>query len=253
MAGETLDQARERLRPYVERAAGFSGWIALPETKLLSPPIPWDYMDSARRLLVDAASVLDLGTGGGERFAELCRGYAGLAVATEEWEVNAPVAATHLRPFGVDVVRCQSVCLPFADQSFDLVLDRHEDLDPAEVARVLTRGGTVLTQQVDNDNWPELSSFLPRRTDWGDHFTRYQDGFVAAGLVERAERHESRVAFAGLGDFVYLLCVASWEVPAFDPLGGDLAALLEMEQALTTVDGLVLSEAHYLVEARKPV
>ncbi len=49
-----------------------------------------------------------------------------------------------------------------------------------------------------------------------------------------------------------MLCIAPWEVPDFDPLGADLAALLELERELTTPDGLVLTDGRYIIEARKP-
>lgn len=39
--------------------------------------------------------------------------------------------------------------LPFPDQSYDLVLDRHSAFNASEVARILVHDGTFLTQQVD--------------------------------------------------------------------------------------------------------
>jgi len=55
-------------------------------------------------------------------------------VATEPWEVNAPVAAKRLGARGIPVVRANSLRLPFRDEQFDLVLNRHEELDPADTA-----------------------------------------------------------------------------------------------------------------------
>ncbi len=191
MAPDTLDQARERLRPYVERAQGFSGWMAYVENRPLGPGHPWDYLGRARELITDTDSVLDLGTGGGERFGQLCQDHAGRAVATEEWQVNAPVAAARLRPLGVGVVRCLSVEPPFAAESFDLVLDRHEELSPAEVARILRPGGTVLTQQVFN-HWKELVRFFPRMTDFGDHFHGYQGGGSAPPVSGSSRRRRTK-------------------------------------------------------------
>lgn len=252
MSVESLDQARERLRRYVEAAGGFSGWTVNVRAKVLGADPPWDYMDRAVELVSSANSILDLGTGGGERFGELLRGYEGRAVATEEWAVNAPIAAGHLSPHGAEVVRCSSLALPFADSSFDLVLARHEELDPAEVARVLFPHGTALTQQVWNIHH-ELARFIPRRTDFGDHFRRFQEGFHAAGLdVLDAREHFAAVAYESLGEYVYMLCIAPWEVPDFDPLGRDLEALLDLERELTTTDGLVLTEGSYIIEARRP-
>jgi Methyltransferase domain len=249
---ESLDQARERLRPYVERAKAFTGWMPDVHTRPLGPRQPWDYMGRARQLMASASSVLDMGTGGGERFSELLDGYGGRAVATEEWIVNVPIAAAQLEPFGTDTVHCRSTQLPFAAKSFDLVLNRHEDLWPLDVARVLKPSGTVLTQQAWMV-WKELNQFVPRRIFLEDLYELYRDGFAAAGLeVLDARATEWPSAYANLGDFAYMLCIAPWEIPDFDPLGTDLEALLALERALTTADGLVLTEGSFIIEARKP-
>jgi SAM-dependent methyltransferase len=247
-----LEVARERLRPFVEKAHGFSGWMAETKVRRLGAPPPWDYMARARELAAKARSVLDLGTGGGERFAEVIAGLDCRRVATEEWVVNAPVAARRLAPLGAGVVRCRSPDLPFRDATFDLVLDRHEELEPGEVARVLAPGGTVLTQQVWGQ-MKELSRFIPRRSDFGDHFNGYQHGFRDAGLeVVDARTHAWTDAFESLGEVVYVLCIAPWEVPDFDPLGADLEALLALERELSTADGVLMSGGSYVIEAQKP-
>jgi SAM-dependent methyltransferase len=149
-----LERAREQIRPYIERARRFSGW-AFDEfaSAPLEPSEPWNYEARAGDLLRTAKSVLDMGTGGGEVFERLCSSFGGRAVATESWSLNAPVAAARLRPRGASVVQCHSLRLPFRREAFDLVLNRHEELDPAEVARVLSPGGRLLTQQVGRAWW----------------------------------------------------------------------------------------------------
>ncbi len=249
---ESLAQARERLRPYVEKAKGFSGWMPDVRQTRLGPPPPWDYMDRARQLMKAADAVLDLGTGGGERFGELCASHEGRAVATESWGVNARVASERFGRPGVGVIRCSSLVLPIGDEAFDLVLNRHEEMEPAEISRVLRPGGRVLTQQVWSPR-NELVEFIPRRTDWGDHFHGYQAGLMQTGMhIVDAREHETRVAYETLGEYVYLLCIASWEVPDFDPLGAELNELLRMERSLTDDAGLVVHEGHYIIEAVKP-
>ena len=252
VSSTSAESARERLRPFVERARAFSGWMPDARTRRLGQETPWDYVQRARQLLSSAGSVLDLGTGGGERLSDILRGFRGRAVATEEWVVNAPLAARQLRPLGAGVLWCSALSLPLAGESFELVLDRHEALEPAEVARVLAPGGMVLTQQVwDYAN--ELTRFFPRRPDFGDHFHQYQQGFRAAGLeVVDARTHAWRDAYESLGDVVYTLCIAPWEIADFDPLGTDLEALLDLERELSTPDGIVMSSGSYVIEARKP-
>jgi len=257
MPGREAVNRREavgRLRPFVERARTFSGWSfddVAPEP--LGPGLPWDYGMRATELLVRAASALDMGTGGGERFAELSAGYRGRGVATEEWGTNVPVAKTRLAPHGVEVVRARSLRLPFRNGAFALVLNRHEELDPAEVGRVLAPGGTVLTQQVGRDDWKELRSFFPRMQDFGPLLERNAAGFREVGLiVDRSDTSDVSVAYRGLGELVFMLCVAPWTIPEFDPLGQDLETLIDLEERLSGRQGLVLTESRFLLEAHKP-
>ncbi len=250
---ETLNQARNRLRSFVEDAGTFSGWTNFPASKLIGEEKPWSYSHRVLELLTGSTAILDIGTGGAERLTGCLEGYSGRVVATEEWPANVPIAARALSTLGGSVVLCQDTRQPFTEASFDLVLNRHSELDAADVARVLKPGGTVLTQQVDGDNWPELRPFFPRKSDFGDVFGRYRDGFSAAGLeLRRAEQHNRVVAYEGLGAIVTMLCIAPWTIPDFDPLGADLPALLETERALTTPDGFVVTEGRSIIEATKP-
>jgi len=193
-----------------------------------------------------------MGTGGGELLETLSSSLGGRAVATEPWSVNAPLAAARLRPHGIAVVRCGSLQLPFGDASFDVVLNRHEELEPSEVARVLAFGGRVLTQQIGRNRWHELRTFFPRMQDFGDQFHRYRNGFQASGLtMVKAQTHDWKAAYRGLGDIVFLLGVAPWEIPDFDPLGRDLPALLAAEEEFLTDQGIVLTESRFLLEGTK--
>jgi SAM-dependent methyltransferase len=196
----------------------------------MDAPTPWDYEAIAREHAAVARSVVDLGTGGGERLASIVAGMGARAVATEEWHVNAPVA--RLQPLGIDVIRADALRLPFVDLAFDLVLDRHEALDPVEVARVLAPQGTVITQQVGHDHGLELRRLFPRKTTFDDHLNSYQRGFRAAKLVvDEARWHEERVAFATLGDVAFMLLTAPWFISGFDP-EAEIDQLLALEDTL---------------------
>ncbi len=245
-------QALAAAREGLARARDFSGWVFNVDAKHIDDREPWDYAAVARGHASQARRLLDLGTGGGERLAAIVEGLRCRVVATEEWHVNAPVASHHLGPLGIDVLRCSSLELPLRDASFDLVLDRHEALEPAEVARVLAPGGLVITQQVGPDNWPELRSFFPRKTQFPDHYREYQQGFARAGLtVTEARWHEERVAFASLADIGFMLAVAPWFIEDFDS-EREVDELIALEDAHRTADGIVLTEMRYLIVAGKP-
>ncbi|MBI2941787.1 MAG: hypothetical protein HYY04_15255 [Chloroflexi bacterium] len=64
-----------RLRPAIERARTFSGWdLSAVRVRPLGPGPPWDYDALAREQVRRAHAVLDMGTGGGERLAQIVGG-----------------------------------------------------------------------------------------------------------------------------------------------------------------------------------
>jgi hypothetical protein len=237
-----------RAAPY-RRARGLTGWsFAGLTTRHLDPPPPWDYealAASARLGNTRARSrhrrreVLSRVVAGGEA----------RVIATEEWGRTCPsrgaVRAARRRRRAAGARRCCSRAKPS-----DLVLDRHEELD-LEVARVLAPGGRVLTQQCGADE-AGAARYFPRKEHFGDLFNGYAGGFRAAGLdVLRAERHRARVTFGSLGDVVYMLLVAPWTVPGFDP-EADIEALIALEDGLSSPEGIILTEERFLIEAARP-
>ncbi len=244
--------ALRHIEPYVERARAFRGWsFGDVDVRRLEPGPPWDYEVTAREHASIASDLLDLGTGGGEVLARVIRGLPVRAVATEEWKVNTPVARDRLAAQGVPVIRCSSLALPFRAAAFDLVLDRHEALSPAEVVRILRPGGSLVTQQCGHDDWAELWPFFPNRVEFDDHCRAYVDGLRAAGMTVAAARHHRKVALGTLGDLVFMLLLQPWWLPCLDPVR-DIDTLLVVEDALRTEHGIVLTESRYLLTATKP-
>jgi len=245
------DKELARLKPWAEKAQRFTGWdLSHVKPKPIDPGPPWNYEDIVRDYAVGKKHALDMGTGGAEFLSRVRHLLPPRTVATEEWKVNAPIAKRRLDPLDVDTVRCKSLKLPFASSAFDLVINRHEELDPEEVARVLSTGGHVVTQQV-GDNWSELRRFFPRAPDFSNIYPEYVRGFetVSLRLIQNIQ-HYYKVAYQGLGELVYLLSVAPWEVPGF-AVERDLDALLSLESELSKPEGLVLTESRFLIIAQK--
>ena len=251
---EAMNRAQElaRLKPWFERARDFSGWdLSKVRPRLIEPAPAWDYETIVRQYGLGKRDALDMGTGGGELLARIREALPARTTATEEWNVNAPIAKKRLAPLGVEIVRCRSLLLPFVESAFDLVINRHEELEPREVARVLSVGGHVVTQQVGRDNWSELRSFFPMMTDFGDLYGDYVQGFEAAGLrIIRKDQHDHKVAYRDLGEIVFLLAISPWSFPRFSP-ERDLDALLALESECLTDDGLVVTESRFLIIAEK--
>lgn len=192
--------------------------------------------------------MLDVGTGGGEVLSRIITEPRRGVVATERWHINAPVARDRLSAVGGEVVRARSHQLPFREGAFDVVIDRHEGVDPHEVIRVLGGRGSFVTQQVWRSHWQELRQFFPRKTDWGDHLGEYASSFRSAGYSVDVREHDWKAAYQSLGEVVFMLLVTPWEVPDFDP-EREIDTLLALEDALLTSDGIVLTLSSYLLVA----
>jgi hypothetical protein len=218
---------------------------------------PWGYARSVAGRLARARASLDLQTGGGEVVAE-AGSYPPVAVATEAWPPNLAAATARLHPLGVVVVAHDGLSpLPFADGSFDLVTSRHPvSTDWAEIARVLTPGGSYFSQQVGPASMVELSeAFLGPLPD-AERWRRPEDARAAAedtGLeVVDLQTVRLRAEFHDVGAIVYILRKCLWWVPGFS-VERDLATLRELHRRISDDGPFVAHSSRFLIEARKPL
>src|SRR5438445_4916612 len=113
-----MNRAQElaRLKPWFERARDFSGWdLSKVRPRLIEHAPAWDYETIVRKYGLGKRDALDMGTGGGELLARIREALPARTTATEEWNVNAPIAKKRLAPLGVEEVRCRKIMLQFRE------------------------------------------------------------------------------------------------------------------------------------------
>jgi hypothetical protein len=141
--------------------------------------------------------------------------------------------------------------LPFRDASFELVLNRHSSYWPNEVARVLERGGTYLTQQRGDGDDDLLRTFgrpLHAGPDFDLSFATRQ--LQEAGLdIVRAEDSDATVRFFDVGALVYYLRAIPWIVPDFD-VDADRETLHRVQAAIDADGSFSVGSYRFLIEAR---
>jgi len=239
-----------------EEAQPFTGWdFSYLDGRMTQDDLPWDYVDRAMSLMDNAASVLDMDTGGGERLLEMRPRWPGRVVATEEYPPNLALARARLAPLGVDV-RDVTISdgdpMPFADGEFDLVLNRHSAFNAGEVARILTTGGTFLTQQVHGRwAWDLLDAFgvtpqWPNATP-AQYVPRLQKAELEIVQVQEWRGH---LRFSDVGAIAYYLKATPWEVPGFS-VATHQAGLFALQERLEKTGDLTFFAGYYLIEARK--
>ena len=234
----------------------FSGWdFSWLDGRMLEEQAPWSYSSRAAELLLRCSSVIDLGTGGGERFLDLQEFWPEVVVATEEYAPNLKLAKERLVPNGAKVVDvrltdCDPV--PFSDCEFDLVLNRHSAFNPDEVARILAPGGTFLTQQVHGLWAFDLLAAFDVKPQWpGSTLEKNVAQLRTTGLTMlNAEEWSGRLAFSDVGAVVYYLKAVPWLVPGFS-VETHLEHLLTLQHRLDSGDELAFTARKFLIEAQK--
>jgi SAM-dependent methyltransferase len=239
-----------------EEQQPFIGWdFSYLDGRLLEGQAPWSYTTRAAELMKKSASVVDLDTGGGERFLKLRPHWPPKVVATESYPPNFKLATERLTPFGAQVLDIEIGdfrLMPFADNEFDLVLNRHASFNAAEVARILIPGGTFLTQQVHGLWADDLLAAFDAKPQWPDSTPeKYVPRLQAAGLeIVNQQNWSGELAFTEVGAIVYYLKAVPWLVPGFS-VETHLNYLLKLQEQLEKQGKLVFSARKYLIEAHK--
>ncbi|MFD3259929.1 class I SAM-dependent methyltransferase [Paenibacillus lentus] len=239
-----------------EEAKGFQGWdFSQIAGRIAEEELPWDYRAAVLAQMSEERVMLDMGTGGGE-FLRSLRPPRGKTYATEAYLPNYELCRETLPPCGIEVRQVlDDDHLPFEDQFFDLVINRHEAYSVQELDRVLKPGGLFITQQVGGQNNRELSRRL-----LGDEAMITDDGFsleqavrdltvTGFTVLEQQECFPS-LRFLDIGALVYFAKVIEWEFAGFsvDRCFEQLCAL----QAKLEQEGYVQSKEHrFFITARK--
>jgi SAM-dependent methyltransferase len=240
-----------------EENAPFSGWdFSYLEGRMIEELMPWDYAELAGARMVQATSVLDIDTGGGEKILALRSYWPAKVVVTEGYAPNVALASERLSPFGVTVVEMEasnSAPMPFDDDEFDLVINRHGAFNAIEVARVLSPSGIFLTQQVHGLYAYDLLTHFGASPQWPS--ATYEDALTRVGeagleLLQGADWRGS-LTFKDVGALVYYLKAIPWLVPGFS-VARDFERLLQLQERVEHEGELVFANMRDWLEARQP-
>ncbi len=239
-----------------EERQPFTGWdFSYLDGRMLEDQAPWSYTSRAAELMRQASAVIDLGTGGGERFLKLQDCWPRKVVATEDYPPNFRLATERLSPLGVRVVDVPLTDfdpMPFEDGEFDLVLNRHSGFNAGEVARLLAPRGAFLTQQIHGLWAEDLIAAFDATPKWPESTpAKYLPRLKAASLTVTDTREWSgRLAFTDVGAIVYYLKAVPWLVSGFS-VETHARYLLALQNRLENGESLSFTARKYLIEAHK--
>ncbi len=218
----------------------------------------WGYQRLLAARLSAVDSVLDVQTGGGEVLGgalERATRVPARVAATESWLPNLEVARRRLAAFGAVIeASADGAPLPFPDAGFELVVSRHPTVTIwGEIARVLSPGGSYLSQQVGPGTNRELTDFLmgPQPVGEARDPERHRRLAEAAGLrVVTLTPVRLRAEFFDIGAVVWFLRKVIWTVPDFS-VARYQEPLRRLDAQIRRDGSFSTTVTRFLIEARK--
>ncbi len=223
-------------------------------------PLPWDY----HALVLDrlhengrprVQAILEIETGGGELLSQRAP-FPPITWATEGYPPNIPLTRARLESLGVKVadVSGNEARLPFADASFDLIINRHGDLNVLEIQRLLRTNGRFLTQQVGGDNCIDLNRALQDQVEhmylgWSLETALMQVRETGLRVLQAREVFP-RWKFKDIAGVVFYLKAIPWQISNFS-VEKYRDRLYRIHQEIERTGGFTVREHRFLLELAK--
>ena len=240
-----------------EKIAHMRGWdfsYIKDRFKSYEDNLSWNYENIVKSYLKPEAKILDIDTGGGEILLSFHHPYH-LTTVTEGFAPNVKLCEETLGARGIRVREVTNYGdMPFEDNEFDIIINRHGAYDVNELYRILKSGGVFITQQVGEENERELIEFLlpeSRKQFTGMNLQSQKALFQKAGFKIRMEKEEMKpIEFYDVGALVWFARIIQWEFVDFS-VEQCFERLLEA-QRIVERDGCIKGNVHrYLIVAQK--
>lgn len=233
----------------------FKGWdfsYLNRSSRMVEFPLTWNYTIEILKELPNSQSLLDMGTGGGEFLSSLP--VPTNTCATEAYPPNVQIAKDCLEPLGIHVFEIdEDNNLPFDDESFDLIINRHEAFSSKELKRILTPNGCFITQQVGGQNDQELNSLFETEasiySSWNldKAVNELQDEDLTI-LTKKEDLTKTR--FYDIGAIIYYLKAIPWQIPDFS-VSKYINQLIKIHNMIQEIGFLDITCHRFFIIAKK--
>ena len=208
--------------------------------------LPWDFRTVINKYLKDNMKLLDMETGGGEFLLSLNHPKHNTS-AIEGYQPNVELCKKVLLPLGIDFKEADGdEKLPFENEYFDIITNRHGAYNVTELKRVLKKDGIFITQQVGAENDRELvEMLLPENKDlpYAKHYLNIKQQEISEQGFEILESGETfqPIKFFDTGALVWFAKIIEWEFPNFSVKShlDNLYKIQEIIEANRVVEGRI--------------
>jgi len=215
-----------------------------------------EYINITKALLNTRKTLLDVGTGGAEKFSTVAP-RAKTAIAIDVDPNMLKIAADNLHKTHLSnthLVLCDSDKLPLAASTVDVATDRHAPFNPEEIGRILKPNGVFITQQVSEGDKQNVKQIFKRGQHYGEKTGTRKKAYVKqlrqAGLrVIRHRTVSTTEYYETMRDVIFLLSHTP-VIPDFN-FEKEQDELQQIERTLMAKKGIKTNSERYLIIATK--
>jgi SAM-dependent methyltransferase len=213
--------------------------------------------EQVKKICKPSDLLLDIGTGGGEAILAL-RESALLLVGIDRSSGMIQTANNNLRQSGASNVRfiqMDAEKLDFPESFFDVVTCRHSGFSAQQVARVLSPGGTFITQQISEMDKYNLKQAFGRGQSYGESegnlMRKYRQDLTEAGFAEvQSFEYDAMEYYQTPEDLVFLLKHTPI-IPEFGQHREDFEILRAFIADNESDKGILTNSKRFMLKARK--
>jgi SAM-dependent methyltransferase len=232
------------------------GWD-FSHLKIVEKGQGWDFYQEILKKTKPTDTILDIGTGGGERILKIAKHFKSVyGIDHSASMVNTSNENLHKTKLkNVKFSLMDSSKLDFPDNHFDIIADRHCDYNPSEVFRVLKKGGYFFTQQVGEGDQMNIKKAFGRGQGYG-----IPDGTLKNKYLKQMQKigfskiedfdYDSKITYKTDKDYMFLLRYTP-TIPEFGKKMNDFEVLRKFIEENKTERGIETNSKRFMIVAVK--
>lgn len=240
---------------FYDRVGLLNGWD-FSHVRCISEGVKWNFYDEVIQNCKATDILLDIGTGGGENLLSMASSAALLigidlshAMVETAHQNLQKAAASNIRFIQMDAQQLQ-----FPESFFNVISCKHSPFSASEVARVLTKDGVFLTQQVRECDKANLAQAFGRgqstRED-GALLEQYIKELRDAGFQDIEYTDYDAVEYYEREEDLLFLLMHTPIIPGFGREEADFRTLQQFIHDYQTDRGIQTNSARFMIVARK--
>ena len=243
-------------KAFYEQVGKTNGWD-FSRVKCITEGLQPDFYTEVKKNCRTSDLLLDLGTGGGEAVLTIANALL-LLVGIDQSAAMVETAIRNGARAGISNARffqMEAAQLNFPESFFNVVSCRHSEFYPEEMAKVLTKGGIFLTQQVSEDDKLNLKEAFGRGQAFGAKAGTLKENYITelcnAGFsdIQAYEFHITEY-YQTAEDLIFLLKHTPI-IPGFGHDEADFQTLQHFIKENQTDKGIQTSSSRFMLTAKR--